>query len=92
MSDDAKKDGLSIELWNAAFRPGMIEFAATSWVATLETDLVRIAFGNSGAWEPTGDRRVPVFTHAVTLPPRVAVEFARQILALYAQPQKAPSP
>ena len=85
--DPVKPYGLSREEWEAAFRPGMIEFAATRITITLESsDFARIAFGNQGPWIAEGQRGVPVFTHAVSLPPAVAVDFARIILKLFGQP------
>jgi len=86
MDEDQIVGGLSLKVWKAAFRPGMPEFAATSFVFTRESeDFVRIAFGNGGPQlGPTGGREA-VFTHAVTLSPRVAVDLAGMLLKLCAQ-------
>ena len=79
--------GLSLEQWSSAFRPGMPEFAAHQFAFTAEEpDLVRIAFGNGGPVVDATGTRKPVFTHAVTITPALAVELARQLLKHYAQP------
>ncbi len=78
--------GLSLAQWEAAFRPGMPEFAASTFVFSGEAEgQVRIAFGNRGPFINDSER-VPVYTHAVTLPPHEAVELARMLLAHYARP------
>lgn len=90
MTDDQKKDikGMSIDSWEQAFRPGMAEYAAISFVYTRECkDLIRIAFGNSGPIIDETGKRSPRYTHAVTLPPDVALELAQQIIASYAKPE-----
>jgi hypothetical protein len=87
MSDDQTIDGLSISTWSAAFRPGIDEFAATTFVFTREgPNLVRIAFGNAGPHVVPGQGRRSVFTHAVTLPPETAVQLAGMLLKFFAQP------
>ena len=48
--------------------------------------MVRIAFGNSGPWIDESGNREPVFTHAVTLTPQIAVDLAGLLLKHYAQP------
>jgi hypothetical protein len=84
--------GLPLATWEAMFRPGMPEFAATQFSFTLESaEQVRIAFGNHGPCTDLEGTRVPVFTHAVTLPPHVAVELARLLLKFYAEPVDARS-
>jgi len=89
MNDDQVVDGLPLGAWAAMFRPGMYEFAATQFTFTAEgPDLIRIAFGNSGPRVDTSGRRVPVYTHAVTLPPQIAVDLAGLILKHYAKPDK----
>ena len=92
MSDEQSKvNGLSLEEWREAFRPGMAEFAASRFVFTTENnEQVRIAFGNHGPWLNKHDR-LPVYTHAVTLAPDLAVELARLLLKHYAQPKDAPN-
>lgn len=88
MDEDQIVDGLSLKTWQAIFRPSMPEFAATSFYFTRESkDFVRIAFGNSGPKvSPTGPRE-PVYTHAVTLTPELAVDLAGLLLKFYAQPK-----
>lgn len=87
MDDETKIYGLTQKQWEAAFRPGMHEFAATSFIFTREgPNLVRIAFGNSGPHMSETIRQA-VFTHAVTLPPEVAVELAGMLLKAYAEPE-----
>lgn len=76
-----------METWEAAFRSGMPEFAASTFVFSGESESqVRIAFGNRGPFISEGVRK-PVFTHAVTLAPSVAVELARVLLEHYAKPK-----
>jgi len=88
MSDEPKVDGLTLTQWAAAFRPGMPEFAASNYVFSREAaEQVRIAFCNQGPATTTQGNRAPVFTHAVTLPPAIAVELARQLLEHYATPK-----
>lgn len=87
MDENQLVDGLSLKVWKAIFRPGIPEFVATSFVFTRESkDLVRIAFGNGGP--PVGPEgpREPVYTHAVTLTPELAVDLAGMLLKFYAQP------
>lgn len=79
--------GLSLARWEAAFRPGMPEFAASSFVFSGEGEgQVRIAFSNGGPFVNERER-APVFTHAVTLSPAAAVELARVLLEHYASPK-----
>ena len=80
-------DGLPLEQWEASFRPGMPEFAATTFTFTAEsTGLVRIAFANGGPRLSESGPRKPVYTHAVTLPPEVAVDLAGLLLKFFAEP------
>ncbi|MFS8976866.1 hypothetical protein PO002_20545 [Cupriavidus necator] len=82
--------GLSLAQWEAAFRPGMPEFAASTFVFSGETEgQIRIAFGNQGAYV-TNSQRVPAYTHAVTLSPSVAVELARVLIEHFAKPADDP--
>jgi hypothetical protein len=86
MDDDQIIDGLPIKSWKAMFRPGMHEFAATTFTYSPEgSHLVRIAFGNLGPYGSSGQRD-SVYTHAVTLPPEVAVDLAGLLLKHYAKP------
>ena len=79
--------GLKLETWEAAFRPGMPEFAASTFAFSGETESqVRIAFGNAGPFVSEVERK-QVFTHAVTLPPSLAVDLARVLLEHYARPK-----
>jgi hypothetical protein len=90
MSDDSEKHAeIPLSTWKAAFRPGMPEFGATRFVFSREhNDLMRIAFGNEGPYvNSRGERSAPVFTHAVTLPPDIAVDLARLLLKCYAEPK-----
>lgn len=83
--------GLSLAHWEAIFRPGIQEFAAST--ATFSTEIhdqVRIAFGNLGPYINESERS-PVYTHAVTLSPSVAVELARVLLEHFAKPADDPS-
>jgi hypothetical protein len=87
MNETQVVDGLTLKQWDAIFRPGIVEFAATSFIFTREaSNLVRIAFGNGGPHTAPGVREA-VFTHAVMLPPEVAVELAGLLLKYYAEPQ-----
>ena len=88
MDQDKAVDGLTVTQWEASFRPGIDEFAATTFVFTREApNLVRIAFGNQGPRKTPNSGREPVFTHAVTLPPEVAVNLAGLLLKFFAEPQ-----
>jgi hypothetical protein len=79
--------GLTLAMWEAAFRPGMPEFAASRFAFTGEAEgQVRIAFGNLGPFVNEG-QRAPVYTHAVTLSPTIAVELARVLIEHYANPK-----
>ncbi|WP_156333436.1 hypothetical protein [Achromobacter sp. 2789STDY5608621] len=87
MDKSLKVGNLSLAIWEAMFRPGMAEFAASTYNFSREApEQVRIAFGNQGPIVDTDGNRMPVFTHAVTLPPAIAVDLARQILEHYAKP------
>jgi hypothetical protein len=82
---------LTLAGWEAAFRPGMAEFAASNFSFTFEAqEQVRIAFGNLGPVVDTEGNREPVYTHAVTIPPALAVELARLLLQQYAKPADDP--
>lgn len=86
----SKLNGLSNEEWAAAFRPGIKEFAAESFVFTPSANgLIRIALGNSGPVVDDIGSRAPVFHHAVTLPIPLAVELARLLLSQVAAPNEA---
>lgn len=92
MNEDQTIDGLPLQQWNAMFRPGMPEFAATQFAFSRESnDLIRIAFGNSGPRVDHHGKRAPVFTHAVTLPPELAVDLAGLLLKFYGEPENAHS-
>jgi hypothetical protein len=64
-----------------------MEFAATRFIYSIEDQgQVRIAFGNAGPFtDATGRRDSPRYTHAVTLPPDLAITFAQSILKHFAQ-------
>ena len=82
--------GLTLEQWAASFRPGMQEFAASAVTFSVETEgQVRIAFANQGPYidEHT---RAPVYTHAVTLSPAIAVDLARLLIQHFARPADDP--
>ena len=88
MAEESKIEGLSVEQWDELFRPGMPEFAATSFRFTREShDMVRIAFGNSGPIRTSAGNREPRYTHAVLLSPALAVDLAGLLLKFYAEPQ-----
>lgn len=80
-------DGLTPEWWAACYRPGMPEFAGSTWAYTTETpDSVRLVFGNSGPYKADGTR-TPVFTNAITIPASVAVDLAQGLLKHFASPE-----
>ena len=82
--------GLTLAQWEAMFRPGMPEFAASTFTFSGEAEgQVRIAFGNRGPFVSDSER-LPVFTHAVTLSPAVAVELARVLIEHFAKPADDP--
>lgn len=90
MSDEKKLiNGFTEEFWNAAYRPGIQEFAATTFAFRIEDGFVRIVFGNSGppVSEPT--MRTAVFTHAVTLTPQHALSLSKQLRDCIAGPMQA---
>jgi hypothetical protein len=79
-------NGLTVDMWEACYRPGIPEFSAVSWVYTVESpDTVRLVFGNLGPYKSDGSRQ-PVFTNAVTLPANVVVELAEAMLRHFAAP------
>jgi hypothetical protein len=79
-------NGLTADMWEACYRPGMPEFAGVSWAYTVESaDTVRIVFGNLGPCRADGSR-TPVFTNAVTIPATVAVALANAMLKHFAAP------
>lgn len=77
--------GLTLDRWAASFREGMPEFAASGFTFSAEAEgQVRIAFSNLGPFIDEHNR-APVYTHAVTLPPSIAVELARLLIQHYAK-------
>ena len=81
--------GISLVQWDESFRTGMAEYAATVFSYTMEDNLLmRIAFGNGGPFIDADGQRAPRYTHAVTLPPTVALDLAQKIIASYAKPTK----
>lgn len=83
--------GVKLEQWNAAFRPGMSEFASSVFVFSREEHgLLRIAFGNGGPYRADGTR-TPVYTHAVTVTTDFAIELARLLLKHCAEPEASKS-
>lgn len=91
MNAESKKvNGLPLSQWDAMFRPGMPEFAASTFAFSGEGEgQVRVAFGNYGPYVNESER-TPVFTHAVTLSPSVAVELARVLIEHFAKPADDP--
>jgi hypothetical protein len=86
MSDQEKIQGLTVEQWEAFYRPGIVEFAASTWAYTDETtESVRLVFGNQGPYAADG-RRTPIYTHAVTLSAGAAVDLAEALLKRFAAP------
>lgn len=91
MDDNEKIDGLTKGEWAAIYRPGIQEFAATRFTFTREAaNLVRIAFGNHGAYVDANTREA-VYNVAISLPPEIAVDLAGLLLKLYASPESDPS-
>ena len=85
-----KNGGLAVEELEAAFRPGITEFAGEAFIFTRDNpELVRIAFGNAGMRSGDGFKRVPSYHHAVTMPASLAIELARLLLEKYAAPGTA---
>jgi len=83
--------GISMKQWEAAFRPGMNEFAASNFVIAAEADgAIRIAFGNSGPYINDQGSRTPVYNSSVTISANLAIELARLILKFYARPDNDP--
>lgn len=87
-SQEIRFNGIAVGDWEQAFRPGMPEYAATSFIYTPEgRDLIRVAFGNHGPVIDAHGNRSPRYTHAVTLPPDVALDLAQKIISLYGNPK-----
>lgn len=87
MSDE-RIHGISIQEWEAAFRPGLPEYVATRFSFTVEDGgLLRIAFANGGPFVSGEGARSPVSTCAVTVPADLAVELAHQLLKSVAEPE-----
>jgi hypothetical protein len=78
--------GLSLANWEAMYRPGMAEFAASQFAYSSEVGLIRIAFGLLGPWASQETGRTTVYTHAVTMTPELAVALAHMLLKGVAQP------
>jgi hypothetical protein len=77
---DKKIQGMTLDFWQSIYRPGMPEFAGSSWAYTVESDdTIRLAFGNLGPYNEKGERS-PVFTTAVTIPAAAAVNLAEALL------------
>jgi hypothetical protein len=92
MDEEKIVNGMSLKQWASVFRPGMPEYAATTFSFTRESqDFVRIAFGNSGPVRSESGSKEPVYTHAVMLSPAVAVELAGLLLKHYAEPETSRS-
>ena len=88
MSQSEEAFGLPLTEWASLFRPGIDEFAATAFRFTRESKhFVRIAFGNAGPCVDKDGTRQPVYTHAVTLPPELALQLAEFLLRHYAEPE-----
>ncbi|MDQ9171721.1 hypothetical protein Q8A64_15005 [Oxalobacteraceae bacterium R-40] len=84
MTEQIKIQGLTLDWWEACYRPGMPEFAGGTWAYTVEAaDTVRLVFGNAGPYK-SENQRTPVFTHAVTIPAEVAVDLAEALLKHFA--------
>ncbi len=80
--------GLTLKQWAASFRPGMAEYAASGFTFSQENaQSVRIAFCNQGPYVDDKGNRDPVFNHAITLSPDIAVELACVLLKHYAAPK-----
>jgi hypothetical protein len=79
--------GVTLDHWERIFAPHITEFSATRWAFSNEVDQqIRIAFGNKGPFTSAkGDRDKPLYSHAVTLPRAIAVDFARTLLQQLAE-------
>jgi hypothetical protein len=90
-NESEKVQGLSLAEWEAMYRPGIVEFAASNFAFSGENESqVRIAFCNLGPIINLQGTRSPVYTHAVTLPQSAAVALARVLLEHYAKPADDP--
>jgi hypothetical protein len=87
MSDKASTVyGASAEEWQSAYRLGIQEFSALRVVVMYENDLIRIAFGNNGPpLDEQGLRGCPVYTHAVTITPALALVLSKLLRDLLAR-------
>jgi hypothetical protein len=86
MSDKAPDVyGLAAEEWQAAYRLGIQEFSALRVIVKKDGGLIRIAFGNHGPpLNEQGLNGCPVYTHAVTMTPALAVDLSRLLRDLVA--------
>lgn len=90
-NEPEKVQGLSLAAWEAMYRPGIVEFAASDFAFSGENESqVRIAFCNRGPIINIQGARSPVYTHAVTLPRSAAVALAHVLLEHYAKPADDP--
>jgi hypothetical protein len=89
VNDDKRLiDGFPEDFWTAAYRPGIQEFAATTFAFRRESGFVRIAFGNAGPPVAESAKRTAVFTHAVTLTQEQALDLSRKLRDCIAGPIK----
>jgi hypothetical protein len=85
-------DGLTVEQWQAIYREGMPEFAATTFAYTCEGEFIRLAFGVPGPYLAVDGARSARYNLAVTIPRRLAVDVAHLLLKLVAEPEKDTPP
>jgi hypothetical protein len=85
--------GASQDVWDSAYHRSVQEFGAQRYVIYKEGQLIRIALGNNGPpTDELGGRGTPVFSHAVTLSTEVAVQLARSLRDLVAEPLSEQQP
>lgn len=88
--DEATYSDITFQTWEAAFRPGMGDFASTRFIYTREGDgRIRIAFGSDGPFVDAMGNRSPVFHCAVTISDDLAVTLAERLLEFVARPKQA---
>jgi hypothetical protein len=81
--------GVSRKEWEAAFRPGIQEFAALKFAIMNQQGLLRIAFGMPGPpLDEKGNRGDAIYTHAVSMTPELALELSKILRNLIAAPQR----
>jgi hypothetical protein len=86
--------GVSEAEWESAFHRSVQEFGATRVVVFKEgSGFIRVAFGNGGPpIDEVGGRGTPVYSHAVTITPAMALDLSEILRGLVAAPENDQKP